>query len=250
MCLRGVSREILRTYGVPKGNRSQSQESKGNPRHVTPRNTKEVQRLVGRVTALSWFISQATNKCCPFFHLLKKTFCWDEECDKTFQEFKEHLSYLPLINQPKQGEVLYIYLLVSETTISSVLVREEVKCQYTTLTEPLGGVREVPEGGKDGFFTSCHRSRAKALLSGPCHPGPNRSATQNNTAQARDLRKASQVVDRVKKIWNRVSPSGGYQRSSYCRLHRRVHLCIRHRQGGLYSWMVPPPITQSREESS
>lgn len=30
-----------------------------------------------------------------------------------------------MINQPKQGEVLYVYLSISETTLSLVLVREE-----------------------------------------------------------------------------------------------------------------------------
>lgn len=64
----------------------------------TPRNAKEVQWLAGRVAVLSRFISYATDKCCPFFRLLKKAFCWDEECDRAFQEHKDHLGRLPLIN--------------------------------------------------------------------------------------------------------------------------------------------------------
>ena len=39
-----------------------------------PRNIKEVQSLTGRVTALNRFISKATNKCLPFFKILKKAF--------------------------------------------------------------------------------------------------------------------------------------------------------------------------------
>lgn len=58
------------------------------------------------------------------FCLLRKAFHWDEEYDKAFQELKDHLGLLPLINQLKQGEALYIYLSVSKTTVSSVLVRE------------------------------------------------------------------------------------------------------------------------------
>lgn len=73
---------------------------------------------------LSRFISSATNKCFPFFRLLKNAFCWDEECDKAFQELKVHLSRSPLINKPKSGEVLYIYLLVLGTTVNSVSVKE------------------------------------------------------------------------------------------------------------------------------
>lgn len=41
-----------------------------------------------------------------------------------FQELKDHLGHLPLINQPKQGEVLYIYLLVFGMTVNSILIRE------------------------------------------------------------------------------------------------------------------------------
>ena len=37
-----------------------------------PRNVKEVQSLTGRVAALNRFVSKATNKCLPFFKVLKK----------------------------------------------------------------------------------------------------------------------------------------------------------------------------------
>lgn len=93
-----------------------------------PRNIKEVQRLAQMVVALSRFISWAIDKCYPFFSMLKKAFYWDEKCDRAFQKLKDHLGHLP-INQPKQGEVLYVYLSISETMVSSVLVREEVGVQ-------------------------------------------------------------------------------------------------------------------------
>lgn len=42
-------------------------------------NVKEVQSLNIRVAALNRFISRATNKCLPFFRILKKVFeCVDE----------------------------------------------------------------------------------------------------------------------------------------------------------------------------
>ena len=40
----------------------------------SPRNIKEVQSLIGRVAALNRFVSKATNKCLPFFKVLKKAF--------------------------------------------------------------------------------------------------------------------------------------------------------------------------------
>ncbi|GMP41408.1 hypothetical protein CsSME_00011521 [Camellia sinensis var. sinensis] len=37
----------------------------------SPRTVKEVQRLTGRVAALNRFISRATDKCLPFFKVLR-----------------------------------------------------------------------------------------------------------------------------------------------------------------------------------
>ena len=45
-----------------------------------PQNIKEVQSLTGRVVALSRFVSKATDKCLPFFKVLKKAFEWMDEC--------------------------------------------------------------------------------------------------------------------------------------------------------------------------
>ena len=49
-----------------------------------PRNVKEVQSLIGQVAALNRFVSKATDKCLPFFKVLKKAFEWTEECQKAF----------------------------------------------------------------------------------------------------------------------------------------------------------------------
>ena len=38
------------------------------------RNVKEVQSLNGKVVALKRFVSRATNKCLPFFRMLKNSF--------------------------------------------------------------------------------------------------------------------------------------------------------------------------------
>ena len=45
-----------------------------------PQNTKEIQSLTGRVTALNRFVSKTTDKCLPFFKVLRKTFEWTDEC--------------------------------------------------------------------------------------------------------------------------------------------------------------------------
>ena len=53
-----------------------------------PRRIKDVQSLAGKVAALSRFISKATNKCVPFFDLIKrgkKNFEWTPDCVEAFR---------------------------------------------------------------------------------------------------------------------------------------------------------------------
>ena len=49
-----------------------------------PQNIKEVQFLTRRVTAFNRFVSKATDKCLPFFKVLKKAFEWTDECHRAF----------------------------------------------------------------------------------------------------------------------------------------------------------------------
>jgi len=44
------------------------------------RNIKEVKSLTGQVAAFNGFVSKATDKCLPFFKILKKAFEWTGEC--------------------------------------------------------------------------------------------------------------------------------------------------------------------------
>ena len=94
-----------------------------------PKNIKEVQSLTRRVAALNRFISKATDKCLPFFKVLKKAFKWTDECQKAFQDLKDYLTTTPLLSSSMQGEELYLYLVVSPYAVSSVLIREEGKVQ-------------------------------------------------------------------------------------------------------------------------
>ena len=45
-----------------------------------PQNIKEIQSRIGRVAALDRFVSKVTDKCLPFFKVLKKAFEWTNEC--------------------------------------------------------------------------------------------------------------------------------------------------------------------------
>ena len=51
-------------------------------------NIKEVKSLNGKVAALNRFVSRATNKCLPFFRILKKLFEWIVKCQQAFEDLK------------------------------------------------------------------------------------------------------------------------------------------------------------------
>lgn len=88
-------------------------------------NVKEVQCLGGHIAALNRFVSQSTNKCFPFFKLLKKKFEWTNECTIAFESLKQYLITPPLRSPSKIREDIFLYLVVSQTTVSSTLIQEE-----------------------------------------------------------------------------------------------------------------------------
>ncbi|GMH09600.1 hypothetical protein Nepgr_011441 [Nepenthes gracilis] len=111
-----------------------------------PRNVKDVQRLTGRLAALSRFLAKSGDKYQPFFKALRGTksngFQWTADCQAAFDELKQYLASPPLLASPRDGEELYLYLAVSEVSLSSVLVRQESDIQQPvyyvskTLTGP------------------------------------------------------------------------------------------------------------------
>ncbi|KAJ9560566.1 hypothetical protein OSB04_005726, partial [Centaurea solstitialis] len=93
----------------------------------SPRNVKEVQKLTGRVAALTRFISRSSDKCHLFYNVLRKNqgFLWTDEHEKALQELKQYMTSPPLLTKPVEGESLQLYLAVSKNATSAVLVREE-----------------------------------------------------------------------------------------------------------------------------
>ncbi|XP_024038334.1 uncharacterized protein LOC112097367 [Citrus clementina] len=99
---------------------------------TSPRNLKEMQSLAERLAALSRFISKATDKCQPFFQVIRrgKKTEWTPECEEAFRNLKQYLQQAPLLSTPRDGDKLYLYLAISDRAASSVLVREEEGVQY------------------------------------------------------------------------------------------------------------------------
>ena len=112
-----------------------------------PKTVKEVQSLNGKITALNRFISRATDKCLPFFRILKRSFEWTDKCQQAFE--------IPSPLSPsKPREKLYLYLAVSHAIVSTALVREEDGLQrpvYFTSRAFRGAEERYPQIEKLAF---------------------------------------------------------------------------------------------------
>jgi len=113
-----------------------------------------MQSLTGKVTTLNRFISKAIDKCMPFFKVLRKAFQWTDECEEALAKLKEYLTKPPLLSPSVMGEKLYLYLVVSNTVVSSALIREEGNVQkpvYYTNRAFQGAEVSYPRMEKIGF---------------------------------------------------------------------------------------------------
>jgi hypothetical protein len=91
----------------------------------SPKNVKEVQRLEGRIAALSRFLPQSGGKAAPFYKCLRKdnNFKWTSECEKAFQELKQTLATPPILAKPTPGLPLQLYFTVTDKAVGSVMVQ-------------------------------------------------------------------------------------------------------------------------------
>ena len=86
-----------------------------------PSNTKEIQRLTNRISTLIRFVPRSSDKCQPFFQVLKKAFHWDAHCEKAFSALKNLLKLIPYPSKPLRGGTP---LAVSDFSTSAALVKE------------------------------------------------------------------------------------------------------------------------------
>ena len=76
------------------------------------------------IAALNRFISRLVDRCRPFYLMINKWkgFEWFEDCTAAFQQFKEYLSWPPIMSSPVADEVLYAYIAVAPHAVSLVLI--------------------------------------------------------------------------------------------------------------------------------
>jgi hypothetical protein len=78
-----------------------------------PTKLHDVQKLSGRVTALSQFVARLGEKALPFYALMKKSddkFEWTEEADVAVAQLKKVLSAPTVLVAPNEKEPLLLYI--------------------------------------------------------------------------------------------------------------------------------------------
>jgi hypothetical protein len=111
------------SFGVPTGQLQgyliSERGIEGNPEKIQAiinmqplKMLRHVQQLIGRLAALSRFISKLNEKALPFYRLLRKTdkFTWTEEAQATFDDLKRRLSTSPVLVTPREKEPMLLYI--------------------------------------------------------------------------------------------------------------------------------------------
>ena len=138
-------------FGVPAGKLLGFQVSdrgiEANPEKIKaitslskPACINDVQRLAGRIAALSRFSSHLGEKGIPLYQMLKKTddFVWSDAANAAFEELKWQLVEPPVLAAPVDHEPLLLYVAANARAVSVAIVVKRLgrsirfNDQYTT----------------------------------------------------------------------------------------------------------------------
>ncbi|GAU40667.1 hypothetical protein TSUD_397790 [Trifolium subterraneum] len=107
--------------------------NRGKPRKVSGHNRYEKPNISdGRATthrannSLVKVPLMRRRKGFPFLHHIEKwrEIYWSDKCEEAFQQLKVFLASPPILTHPQLGSPLYLYLVVSENSMSSALVQD------------------------------------------------------------------------------------------------------------------------------
>ena len=128
MRVRSQFRQIFRLYGNLERDRSQSHSTQSY-------NGLPGSYLQERSAATDWPAGSSRAVHILFHKLVKTHFfitlrvakraVWNEECDQAFAVIKQYLIKPPILASPGAGDTLYLYLEVSEASVSGALFKEQ-----------------------------------------------------------------------------------------------------------------------------
>jgi len=126
-CVFGVDRgKFLGFMLTQHGIEANPEKSKAIIEMRSPATIKEVQRLIGHLTASSRFLPKLAEQTQPIVQLLKKStrFTWTYDCEQIFQKMKTTLTSPPILHKPDTHQALLVYITATDYTVSAALVQE------------------------------------------------------------------------------------------------------------------------------
>ena len=134
---------------------------------------------------LSRFVSRSSDKCQPFFQVLKKAFHWDVHCEEAFAALKTYLSSPSILVSPFKGKLLTLYLAVFDFSTSATLVRERDRAQqpiYYYSRALRGGRGKVSKDGEAISSIGDHRQKTSTILLSSHHRDFDKTHNEANIA--------------------------------------------------------------------
>ena len=91
-----------------------------------PTTRKEVRRFLGLAGYHRKFIKNYSDLTCPLTNLLKRTnFCWDKNCQESFNKIKVILTNFPILKTPDFSKEFKLAIDASDTGVGAVLMQED-----------------------------------------------------------------------------------------------------------------------------
>ncbi|KAL0293965.1 UNVERIFIED_CONTAM: hypothetical protein Sradi_6910200 [Sesamum radiatum] len=81
----------------------------------------------GRLQYKSRFIAKLTSVCEPPLLRKDQPVVWNEQCQIAFDNMKEYLMNLPVLQQPRPGKPLIFYFAIEETSVGAMVPKKVVK---------------------------------------------------------------------------------------------------------------------------
>jgi len=82
--------------------------------------------MVERLNLLSYFLPKLTEKIRPILRLLRKVkkFKWNDKCEEALEAVNSIMSSTSVLEKPKTGSRLLLYLYIFDEASSTVLVQQ------------------------------------------------------------------------------------------------------------------------------